>query len=261
MTNQPLDKQQTITEIKKESWYSFLRKAPFNIRAGLLITMTGTVLLTSLISYEAGSKKSQSKNDYSTSELIPMSLTNDQNPLSYQSTNNNEEIIPDNQGESSLTMKQEGDTWQFSSDGGNTWSDKVPENVEVGEDGTITWGDKEGIDSDALTPSKIDPFSDTLRDSRDLVEDWSTVRVAEGVLMKLKDDKLVYSTDEGKTWTEDIPKELTDKVNSVIANEQEGKMTYSTDGGKTWSEEKPEGFDFWELLPETEKTNTKTKSI
>lgn len=118
-----------------------------------------------------------------------------------------------------VIMKRENDTWQFSSDGGKTWSDP-------------------------------------LQDIEDWIENGFTMTVAEGILMKLQDDKVVYSTDGGETWTEEVPEGLEVPENSVIAKGEDGKMKYSTDGGKTWSEEKPEGFeiptveDILDSLPE-----------
>ena len=62
--------------------------------------------------------------------------------------------------------------------------------------------------------------------------------------MKFKDGKVQYSTDGGKTWSEEAPEGFSDKVKSVITKQSEdGKTLYSTDGGKTWSEQKPEGYE------------------
>ncbi|WP_086350873.1 hypothetical protein [Candidatus Enterococcus clewellii] len=164
-----------------------------------------------------------------------------------------------------VIMKREEDEWQFSSDGGKTWTDDVPEGVEIAKDGTLTW-----MSEDGKQLSEFDPvdgqwkysedggktWSDPLQDINDWIENGFTMSVADGILMKLQDGKVVYSTDEGKTWSEEVPEGLETPENSVIAKGEDGKMKYSTDGGKTWSEEKPEGFeiptveDILDSLPE-----------
>lgn len=165
----------------------------------------------------------------------------------------------------SVIMKRENDSWQFSSDGGETWTDEAPEGVEVGDDGTVTWKSEDGKQVSEYDPSNGQwkysddggkTWSDPLQEIEDWIENGFTMSVAEGILMKLQDGKVVYSTDEGKTWSEEVPEGLEVPENSVIAKGEDGKMKYSTDGGKTWSEEKPEGFeiptveDILDSLPE-----------
>ena len=53
---------------------------------------------------------------------------------------------------------------------------------------------------------------------------------------------VVTSGENGETFvTAGTPPESDD--NAMIAKNENGKMSYSTDGGKTWSENAPEGFD------------------
>lgn len=165
----------------------------------------------------------------------------------------------------SVIMKREKDSWQFSSDGGKSWTDEVPDGVEVAKDGTLTWTSEDGEQQSQFDPSSGQwkysedggkTWSDPLQDIEDWIENGFTMTVAEGILMKLQDGKVLYSTDEGKTWSEEVPEGLEPPENSVIAKGEDGKMKYSTDGGKTWSEEKPEGFeiptveDILDSLPE-----------
>ncbi|WP_321384392.1 sialidase family protein [uncultured Enterococcus sp.] len=164
-----------------------------------------------------------------------------------------------------VIMKRENDSWQFSSDGGRTWTDEAPEGVDIAKDGTVTWQSEDGKQVSEFDPSNGKwrysedggkTWSDPLKDIEDWIENGFTMSVAEGILMKLQDGKVVYSTDGGETWSEEVPEGLEVPENSVIAKGEDGKMKYSTDGGKTWSEEKPEGFeiptveDILESLPE-----------
>lgn len=164
-----------------------------------------------------------------------------------------------------VIMKRENDTWQFSSDGGKTWTDEAPDGVKLSEDGTVTWESEDGKQISQYDPADGQwkysedggkTWSDPLQDIEDWIENGFTMTVAEGILMKLQDGKVVYSTDGGETWTEEVPEGLEVPENSVIAKGEDGKMKYSTDGGKTWSEEKPEGFeiptveDILDSLPE-----------
>ncbi len=88
--------------------------------------------------------------------------------------------------------------------------------------------------------------------------------------VRQEDGRTLYSTDEGKSWSETVPEGLTasddgtsssvfigqgdapavpesgtlSETSSVSIKEENGKTLYSTDGGKTWSDEVPEGFSY-----------------
>jgi hypothetical protein len=101
--------------------------------------------------------------------------------------------IPPKDGEGNgILSKMEDGVRYYSTDGGKTWSQKAPEGVTV--------SDKDG----KLTITNGTPPKDG---------------EGNGMLSKMEDGVRYYSTDGGKTWTQNAPKGV--KVNedgSVIAN-------------------------------------------
>lgn len=136
---------------------------------------------------------------------------------------------------SSLLVKVEEGVSSYSTDGGKTWSAKAPDGVsEVkSEDGTFTVTNG--------TPP---------RDGQ-----------AYGLLTKVDDGVILYSTDNGKTWSEQapdgsepswtisgggsgavgLPGEGAHTASSLRVKVENGVTLYSTDDGKTWSETAPDG--------------------
>ncbi|MHC5216169.1 WD40/YVTN/BNR-like repeat-containing protein [Enterococcus sp. LJL128] len=151
-----------------------------------------------------------------------------------------------------VIMKREADVWTFSSDGGETWSEKIPEGIDIADDGTLTWKSSDGKQLSRFDPQQErwtysedggKTWSDPLKEIEDWIENGVPLSDADGVSMKLENGKLLYSTDGGKTWSENAPEGYEAAMNTVLSKTEDGKTLYSTDGGKTWSEEKPEGFD------------------
>lgn len=136
----------------------------------------------------------------------------------------------------SLMGKMENGVRSYSMDGGKTWSKKAPDGVSVTEDKdgkvTITNG----------TPPKDGE--------------------GKGLLCKEENGVRTYSTDGGKTWSENAPDGTEDSVTigedgkithtngipsgdankaGLMGKMENGVRSYSTDGGKTWSEKAPDG--------------------
>lgn len=129
----------------------------------------------------------------------------------------------------SLHVKMENGIKSYSTDDGKTWSEKAPEGLTIGE-GDIM-GHTNGI-------AAKDAFRANL-----------AVKMVNGVR--------TYSTDGGKTWSENFPDGVTidegGKISHMIGNlpkdavgksllikVENGVRSYSTDGGKTWSEKAPD---------------------
>ncbi|MGG5332780.1 sialidase family protein [Enterococcus sp. AZ163] len=276
-----------------KSWGSFLRTIPFTIRVVILTVLIGL----SLVSYNIGRAVSGAKAEADlhasnekhpvTSEDVKVRRNNGKwefssddgvswtrtppediyedkdgrlrykNSLSKTITKDPEDDVfkfPfDDKNGKGIVMKQEDGKWKFSSDGGKTWTEEVPEGVEVDKDGTLTWKSEDGNKLSEFNSEENSwkysedggkTWSDPLKDVEDWLKNGFTVPVEGGVSMKFQDGKIFYSTDGGKTWSEEVPEGFSDKVKSVITKQTEDDKTlYSTDGGKTWSEEKPEGFE------------------
>ncbi|GCF95833.1 hypothetical protein NRIC_37240 [Enterococcus florum] len=280
-------------EHPSKRWNSILGNIPFSVRVVILTVLIGL----SLVSYNIGKavtgakaeanlhastekqevssedvkvRRNNGKWEFSSDEGIswtrtpPKDIYEDKdgrlrykNSLSKTINNNSEDDIfkfPfDDQNGKGIVMKREDDKWKFSSDGGKTWSEEVPEGVEVDKNGKLTWQSEDGNKLSEFDPKENSwkysedggkTWSDPLKDVEDWLKNGFTVPVEGGVSMKFQDGKILYSTDGGKTWSEEVPEGFSDQVKSVITKQAEdGKTLYSTDGGKTWSEEKPEGFE------------------
>jgi Neuraminidase (sialidase) len=155
---------------------------------------------------------------------------------------------------STLAVKTENGVTQYSTDGGQTWSETAPDgfNVNVNPAGIVS------VSSGFFTPAAGQGF-------------------LQGILVKVKEDgQAQHSTDGGETWQDGFPEgaaaktlpslealplqdiELQDGANIVIHGElpvmpvgvagsfavktENGVTQYSTDGGKTWSETIPEEY-------------------
>ncbi|HWQ41698.1 MAG TPA: hypothetical protein VN456_06635 [Desulfosporosinus sp.] len=94
----------------------------------------------------------------------------------------------------SLQVAIDGDGERYSTDGGQTWSNQVPDGatVSVGENGeqTIFIG----------TPPKgaIDDINAAVNAATGAVAD-------DNIAVKQEDSKFLYSTDGGQTWSENAP--------------------------------------------------------
>ncbi|MBB6214515.1 hypothetical protein HNQ80_000595 [Anaerosolibacter carboniphilus] len=135
-----------------------------------------------------------------------------------------------------LLSKVENGVRSYSTDGGETWSEKAPDGakdgVTIGEDGKITH--MNGIPSGDANGT--------------------------GLQIKMENGVRFYSTDGGKTWSKNAPNGVTIgddgkiiMMNGTLPKDGEGEgllskvengvRTYSTDGGKTWSEKAPDGAE------------------
>lgn len=131
-----------------------------------------------------------------------------------------------------LQVKMENGVKSYSTDNGKTWSQDAPYGMTV--------NDEEG----KLTISNGDP---------------SKLGEGKGILTKMEDGIRYYSTDGGKTWSQDAPYGVTardengkitisngapkdDKGNSLLIKMEDGIRNYSTDGGKTWSKTPPKSI-------------------
>lgn len=134
-----------------------------------------------------------------------------------------------------LQVKMENGVRSYSTDDGKTWNKDIPDGV------TVT--DKDGIFS---VSNGIPPKDDK----------------GEGILSKVENGVRTYSTDDGKTWSENAPVgaeesksigqdgKITNTIGapsessnatSLQIKEENGVKTYSTDGGKTWSKDASDG--------------------
>ncbi len=135
-------------------------------------------------------------------------------------------VLAANSGNSLLVKMQNG-TRSYSTDGGNTWTEKAPEGVTVSDkDGKLTI-------TNGIAPEDADGKS---------------------ILCKVENGVRNRSTDGGKTWSEEAPEGIIESTSEdgklTLAEEAEGKgilcrtengvTTYSTDGGATWNEIAPE---------------------
>lgn len=134
------------------------------------------------------------------------------------------------EGQGVLTNNKNG-VVTYSIDGGETWSETLPEGYEA-----------------PMVPDSTPSIQ------AEGIEEGS-------VLVRNEDGVISYSTDGGETWTEGLPEGMTitkgqgGEILSTVGNppadsegetlmvkDSNGTKSYSTDGGNTWSETVPEGL-------------------
>lgn len=120
-------------------------------------------------------------------------------------------------------MRWNGEQWEYSTDGGQTWTDTPPDDVHVDEDGNLNvWqgeGDYEDFDVDAY-----------LQEVEDMVDSiMSDIDERYG-------DLIPEGTEDGSFFT----------YGDTIARQVDGVWEFSYDGGETWTTELPEGFELSE---------------
>lgn len=111
-----------------------------------------------------------------------------------------------------------GDKWEYSTDGGQTWTDTPPDGVRVGEDGDLTvWqgeGDIEDFDYDAFRQEVDDMIESTLSEVYGQMENYFPEGLEEGtsyfnygdtIARKRTDGVWEFSSDDGETWTTEPP--------------------------------------------------------
>lgn len=117
-------------------------------------------------------------------------------------------------------IRWNGEKWEYSTDGGKTWTDTPPDGVQVDEDGGLSmWqgeGDIEDFDLDAF-----------MQDVDNMVNDiMSDVNERYG-------DVMPESSEGGSFFT----------FGDSIARQVDGVWEFSSDDGETWTNEPPEGLE------------------
>lgn len=126
--------------------------------------------------------------------------------------------------ENSLLVKMQNGTRSYSTDGGNTWTEKAPEGVTVSDkDGKLTI-------TNGIAPEVC----------------------GKSILCKVENGVRNWSTDGGKTWSEETPEGIIERTSEdgkltiaeaegkgILCRTENGVTTYSTDGGATWNEIAP----------------------
>ncbi|MGL6199207.1 MAG: hypothetical protein ACRC3H_09780 [Lachnospiraceae bacterium] len=139
-------------------------------------------------------------------------------------TEQDEEETPDSDAEDSdgsvdmsindTRMRWNGEKWEYSTDGGETWSDTPPDGVSVDEDGNI-WhgeGNMEDFDREAFMQDVDDMVNDIMSDVDERYGDvmpegsegGSFFTYGDTIARKV-DNVWEFSSDEGKTWTNEPP--------------------------------------------------------
>lgn len=120
-------------------------------------------------------------------------------------------------------MRWNGEQWEYSTDGGQTWTSTPPEDVHVDEDGNLNvWqgeGDYEDFDVDAYLQEVEDMVDSIMSDFDERYGDL----IPEG-------------TENGSFFS----------YGDTIARQVDGVWEFSYDGGETWTTEPPEGFELSE---------------
>ena len=141
-----------------------------------------------------------------------------------------------------MKIRRTNGNWEFSSDGGITWSRTAPEGIYEDEDCRLRYNNSES--NNGNNSSDEETFKFPISDKN-----------GKSTIMKRKDNKWKFSSDGGKTWSEEKPEGVdVDKDGKLTWESEDGKKVskfdpetnqwkYSEDGGKTWSEQKPEGYE------------------
>ncbi|MGG4398233.1 sialidase family protein [Paenibacillus thiaminolyticus] len=138
-----------------------------------------------------------------------------------------------------LMAKNENGVITYSTDGGQTWSEKAPANMQAVKMGEENMMIKNKLASEGGIKAKV--------------------------MVKEENGTKLYSTDDGQTWSETAPeglpalpdgKGVTFKMQGgseggikakVMVKEENGTKLYSTDDGQTWSETAPEGMPAFDM--------------
>ncbi|WGU95097.1 sialidase family protein [Paenibacillus dendritiformis] len=141
----------------------------------------------------------------------------------------------------SLLVKHENGVINYSTDGGQTWNENAPANMQAIKIG----------EGNMKINTKFAP------------EDG----IKSKVMVKEENGKKLFSTDDGQTWSETAPEGMPafdmggegnikfkkqgaseDGIKmKVMVKEENGKKLYSTDDGQTWSETAPEGMPAFDM--------------
>jgi len=181
-----------------------------SIVLAIAVIMTGLTLFNSSAQASGGSPK---PNKASTT-----TLTNEQD----------KEETPDSDAENSddnvdmsindTRMRWNGEKWEYSTDGGETWTDTPPDGVSVDDDGNIWHGDgnMEDFDREAFMQDVDDMVNDIMSD-----------------MSERYGDVMPEGSEGGSFFT----------YGDTIARKADGIWEFSSDEGETWTNEPPEGIE------------------
>jgi photosystem II stability/assembly factor-like uncharacterized protein len=151
-----------------------------------------------------------------------------------------------------LQVKVEDGVKHYSTDDGKTWSTEAPEGVTetTDENGkvTITRGN---------APADGEAEGQKFYTSQHGVDEGAQEGIIDGeagqagLMIKVEDGVKLYSTDGGKTWSQDAPQGYSehdgvstysfgnpsDEGGKYLTRMEDGVKRHSADGGKTWSEQ------------------------
>lgn len=121
-----------------------------------------------------------------------------------------------------LLMRYRDLGWQYSEDGGKTWSQTPPEGIQTNENGDVSVWQGEGAseDIDSIIKETEEMIKDIIDKSQEYIDS-----AFEGI-----------DTSEGSFFS----------FGDVIAKNVDGKWQYSEDAGETWTDTAPEGIDVGE---------------
>lgn len=115
-------------------------------------------------------------------------------------------------------MRWRDEKWEYSTDGGKTWTDTSPDGIKAGKNGSITMGGKgesEEVDPDAYE-QEMEKVIDELMN--EVTERYGDI-MPEGR--------------EGSAFT----------FGDTIARQTDGVWEFSTDGGESWTNQPPDGIE------------------
>lgn len=144
-------------------------------------------------------------------------------------------------------MRWNGEKWEYSTDGGKTWSDTPPDGVSVDEDGNI-WhgeGNMEDFDREAFMQDVDDMVNDIMSDVNEKYGDvmpegsegGSFFTYGDTIARKV-DGVWEFSSDEGKTWTNEPPEgiEVSEDGSSLRFGSGEGEGDINDFDAEEWLE-------------------------
>lgn len=144
-------------------------------------------------------------------------------------------------------MRWNGEKWEYSTDGGETWSDTPPDGVSVDEDGNI-WhgeGNMEDFDREAFMQDVDDMVNDIMSDVDERYGDvmpegsegGSFFTYGDTIARKV-DGVWEFSSDEGETWTNEPPEgiEVSEDGSSLRFGSGEGEGDINDFDAEEWLE-------------------------
>lgn len=144
-------------------------------------------------------------------------------------------------------MRWNGEKWEYSTDGGETWSDTPPDGVSVDEDGNI-WhgeGNMEDFDREAFMQDVDDMVNDIMSDVDERYGDvmpegseGSSFFTYGDTIARKVDGVWEFSSDEGETWTNEPPEgiEVSEDGSSLRFGSGEGEGDINDFDAEEWLE-------------------------